>query len=345
MKKSKTNHELINELNNVMNSTHDINSTMEYLQTLNKQLYYDKIFSDSKFYPSKTYNSVNDFITDNYICITKGIVKKLALKCNVAFCFEIVNKNYNDNIFEDLAQEVAIILLENKDKIIVNNDNTYDLQNVILSCFRTVNNYGYKNKTRVDNTQVSIIGYDEESNNDISIAINTRSYLDYCSNVAYNDMFIDNSYKHFITIIRVVKSYIELTQKPFISEKCQNVLNLLIKGYKKKDIAIELDISVNSVTKYHNIIKDAFYNCYKKPHNKKSETTHNTDIKHNTMVIDYIENAMYNAMVKYGYYHNTDNTDNTKVIPYGITTQDYYKKSKWIKQENVISQRMDSYIY
>ena len=275
MSKAMLNYELVETMMDSVHMTHHItpNKTRTHLNVINEmyrtsitatQEHHKKQRDYEFIFAVKEYTDKNDFICKEYENITKGLIKSMALKCNVKFAQDIVNKGYyGDVFFYDLCQEVAMVLLDNIDNIEVENNNYIVTGDVKIKCLRALNNYGYANKTRVSNTEVAIIDYDEKNNNDISIAINTRAYKDYCSNVAYNDMFIDDSYKHFITIIRTIKSYIELTEKGYISEKCQKVLDLLIKGYKHKNICEELDITHPTLRKYKNIIQNAYITLYR----------------------------------------------------------------------------------
>lgn len=286
--KALTNYELIQGLNKAIQDTHTINSDnvdsyfkkYEYVQPRN----------------NNTYDDIQDFITKEYINITKGLVKALSYKCNNVSCMDIVKKGYeSDPIFYDLCQEVALTLLNNIDDIVYINNKTIDLSMVIVSCLRSINNYCYRNKTRLNNTQVTLTEWNNDTQEWESIATNTRAYIEWCSNVAYNDMFVDGSIKHFTTIIRVVKSYIVHNEKPFISKKCNNVLNYLIQGYKRKDISVLTGYSLPSITKYHDIIKKAYITVYKTPQPRKRIVTETIqDNKHDSISIDF-HNVHFNT--------------------------------------------------
>ena len=242
----------------------------EITETTN-DFYHELIQKEYSFLFAGYYPTKEEFITSNYETITKGFIKALALKCNVGFCIEIINKGYyGDTLFDDLCQEVALCLLENKDKITLNENNVWCIPDDIkIACLRSINNYGYRNKTRVDKTQVAIVDYDEKTGDSVTIAINTRAYTEYCLK-QYNNMSLDEI-NSFYDIIDIVKLYIAFNQKNKISIVCNKIIDLLIQGYKKKDIVVILDISKPTLVKYCNIIQNAYYECYKKPviHNDK----------------------------------------------------------------------------
>ncbi len=262
------NHNLTKEviaMKNAINTTHII--TQKVINNIDSDTWYHDIMQKdynllfAGYYPTK-----EDFITNNYINITKGFVKALALKCNVGFCNDIINKGYyGDTFFDDLTQIVALTLLENTDRIIMLDSNTWSIENTLkIDCLRAINHYGYNNKTRVNKTEVAIIDYDEKNGDDISIAVNTRAYKDYLFN-EYDKKATENDVVNIWDIIDNVLSYIISHEKLKVYNGCKIILNALINGQKLKNIYNNNGLSCTTTTKYYKIIKNAYYELYKKP--------------------------------------------------------------------------------
>lgn len=234
--------------------------------------------------PDKEYKEeeVINYITDCYINLTKGIIKKMAYGVIKKVCKDghisyMPHSTYKtamtiisdkgvilDNFFfQDLSQECFITLFENVDSIEYDGENkTFNIGTVVLDCYKSIRGYLYRNKARQDNTECELISYDEDNDEFISIAVNTIDYRRYAI-ANYNDEC--TSTMELMTICGLVLDYIRRTEKGFISDKCKLVLTGLLKGFNINEISKTYNISRHSVTKYRNILNNAYYEVYKKP--------------------------------------------------------------------------------
>lgn len=229
------------------------------------------------------YKNVNDFIVNEHENITRGIIKKKASKLNNQACIEIVKNGYKgDSMYFDLCQEVALILLENKDYII-NNNGYFDISNVIILCYRLTDVYLTKNRNKKDITRVDIVDYNEENNNFISMAINSKTYRDYLQTVTIENE-VDLS--HFKGVIESVKIYLTMTEKKTLCTTLFKVLDLLVLGTPKKDILKNVNVSHTTLTKYCDIIKNAYWEIFK-PIPFKENTTSATNNEKEYIKIDF----------------------------------------------------------
>lgn len=284
------------------------------------------------------------FCEKNYQIITINIIKSMynsTKSWNYTACNSIVNSRFTDDIINDLKQVCFMTMYENLSYLVnspidnriyfesifapTTNCKIYDSKindfiikecpNVFIACYRSISNYLYNQKSKYDTKQIAIIGYDDNNNSDISIAINNRAYTDYC--ISQGDSLSFAACNEFLEIIENVKCYITFTEKPKVSKYCNSILDLLVVGTKKKDIATKLDISSTTITKYHNIIKNAFYELYKKPQIKKSKKVKPDTIKKNSFInITVCKQAIKSYEIhdkKQALYNNLFGVDNTMI--------------------------------
>lgn len=317
----------VESLKNAIDSKHTINGQ----ETTNGDKYalksldtFNRVFALLKWDNNKEYDStdIDTFIIDNYVNMTKGIIKGMTTKVfklkngdyTVSPCYEsaknIVNRGYNDTIFPDLCQEVALIMLENKDNIIYDNDTkSFDCKDIALDCYKAVQTYLYRNKQRVDNKEVSIIGYDESGDECVSIAVNSIDFRRYAVK-EYNEITTD--YESMLTICHSVLYDINRTQKPFIAEKCKKVLVGLMSGLTVNEIHLKYDIPLRSISNYRNILSDTFYKLYRKPDTLHDTISDNWEVSHNRFAIDFkglkgvIDNNSHDTVLNRvnAYYHD-----------------------------------------
>lgn len=292
----------VENLKTAIDNAHIINgqdTTNGDLYALKNSDTFNRVFALLKWDNNKEYDStdIDTFIIDNYVNMTKGIVKGMTTKVfklkngsyTVSPCYEsaknIVNRGYNDTIFPDLCQEVALIMLENKDSIIYDNDTkSFDCKDIALDCYKAVQRYLYRNKQRVDNKEVSIIGYDESGEECVSIAVNSIDFRRYAVK-EYNETTTD--YESMLTICHSVLYDINRVQKPFIAEKCKKVLVGLMSGLTVNEIHLKYDISLRSISSYRNILSDTFYKLYRKPATLSDTMSDNWKVSHNRFTIDF----------------------------------------------------------
>lgn len=276
----------ITQLNKAIQDTHTIDNSYNKETAMDT---YKRVFgalrwdNTTKLYVLDNNTTLDElttqFITDTYINLTKGLVhtmavgviKKVNKQGTISYlphstykaAAQIVNSGYNDQIFEDLTQEVFITLWENRDSIKYNeNTCTFDISGLTLECYRTIRRYLYNNKTKIDNTTIDIIDYDENNDECITMAVNTLDYRRYAITNYNNEC---NTYNELLTICGLVLDYIRIHEKSFICDKCKIVLTGLLKGMSNKEISKNYNISINSITKYRNILNNAYYEVFKKP--------------------------------------------------------------------------------
>lgn len=282
---------MIAKLNNAINNIHTIptkDTTKQILSHESLQVVYNEIFTNKKEYPH--YNNINEFIANEYEKVAVGVVKSMRNVVYITKTGETVCPNYDslkdiftDCFLDDLKQETALFLLENVDKITIDNAGVVNLEGIILGLFKHIRTYLYNNKQRIDNKCISIVGYDEENDNDISIAINSRSFIEYQIN-ALNNADI-STINNILDIVENVKKAILLEY-----HKCWKtmfkILDMLLMGIKKKDICSKLEISDTTLTKHCNNIKMVYYNLYHKPTPRKEHIKDTIKEKHCKILID-----------------------------------------------------------
>lgn len=287
-----------------------------------------------KVYENKSYNNYIDFINNTYVSLTIGIINKMysgfKLKkdgsytpsSNYDSVKQIVQKGYRDNLIDDLKQvcymtlfynlkdsnydsyDFKNIMLSNKPDLYIFDNNSNDFIqdnkheiNLYIACFRAISRCLYNNKSKHDKINVMSL-YDNDSDSDNTYKIDSYAMKQAVMNYGYNKIVIDN----VNTICKNVLEYIKAMEKPFIYNKCYKVMVELQKGLTQKDIAKNLGISRQSVSKYQNIICCA-YNTINKSYVDNSSykvwlnNYHDTmiDFKDNKIKISF-ENVSFNNM-------------------------------------------------
>ena len=282
---------MIAKLNSAINNIHTIptkDTTKQILSHNSLQVVYNEMWKDKKEYPH--YINKKTFITNEYEKIAVGVVKSMRNVVYITKTGKTVCPNYDslkdiftDSFLDDLKQETALFLIENIDKIKIDNAGVVNLEGIILDLFKHIRTYLYNNKQRIDNKCISIIGYNEENGNDISIAINSRSFVEYQIK-ALNNADI-STINNILDIVDNVKKAIL-----FEYHKCwktmHKILDMLLMGIKKKDICNKLEISDTTLTKHCNNIKMVYYNLYHKPNPHKEHIKDTIKEKHNKVLID-----------------------------------------------------------
>lgn len=288
--------------------------------------------------------TVNDFICNNYEIIARHIVKTLCYTFyttktgkqyypNYVSLISIVKSGYTDLFFDDIKQEIALYLLTNSDKITTDENGKYTLENLYIDLFKMVRNFLYNNKLKLDAVEVAIIGYNNDNEECESIAVNSASYNTWL--MVNNQDIINDITNDFNRIYFDVLQYVRLTEKPKIYNSCCAVLDLLTRGFKKKEICQLLNISKPSCIKYHNVIKDAFNALYKRNngYTKDTSDTSDTTTKHNYFSVDFSNCHLYENttatldsyhFVSIDTYNKIDNMINIVNSYYHNKTQEYY---------------------
>ena len=239
-------------------------------------------------YEKKSYLTIDDFISNEYINLCKCLVWIKATKNNVKACWDILNKGYeNDSMFFDLCQETALFLYENKNKITCTKDYHYTLDNCFIDLLRHLDNYLYKNKTRVENIEIAITDYNGEKDTFSTIAINSKEYRQAIAKKIKDSTIADRMNYKLNETVATVQAYLWATQKKKLAEKLCAYIELLLLGVAKKDICKELDISSTTATKYHNMIKNAYYEKYVKYIGWDEEITPLETTKNETIKVDF----------------------------------------------------------
>lgn len=282
---------MISKLNNAINNIHTIptkDTTKQILSHDSLQVVYNEIWKDKKEYPH--YINKKTFIVNEYEKIAVGVVKSMRNVVYITKTGKTVCPNYDslkdiftDSFLDDLKQETALFLLENIDKIIIDKNGVVNLEGVILDLFKHIRTYLYNNKQRINNKCISIVGYNEENGNDISIAINSRSFVEY-SIKELNNADI-STINNILDIVENVKKAI-LLEYHKCWETMHKILDMLLMGIKKKDICSKLEISDTTLTKHCNNIKMVYYNLYHKPTPRKEHIKDTIKEKHYKILID-----------------------------------------------------------
>lgn len=171
----------------------------------------------------------------------------------------IVENGFNDSIFDDITQEIALVLLSNLNEIEYNPIDNYCMsfsRSLWYEMFSAIQRYLYRNKERQYKKEYAIVGYtenDDDTTTDILTTTDRQAYKE----MIINDYYTDN-YNTLENVIYSVSSYIDTHEKPFIAEKCKKMIPYLVQGYTMKEIATMCGFSINSVTKYRNILAFAY---------------------------------------------------------------------------------------
>lgn len=189
---------------------------------------------------------------------------------------------------------------------------SFDNGSLWLACYRSVSTYLYHtntkdtynrhsktiideagNKKRVEWLEPRKISFEhyDTNNKDESpklLTIDTYAYRHYLSQ-DYNRDATNNEVIAVWDILDRVLAYILKTEKIKIYNGCKEVLNGLMNGDKMKDISLNTGLSSTTVTKYYNILKNAYYELYKKPlyHTEKNNNNITSIINHSTITIDF----------------------------------------------------------
>ena len=341
-------------LASTISSTHDVTQTAhvarrdtEAIEESTNNFYYKfrqaeltKLFRDD----SKT---VNNFICNNYEIITKHIVKTLCYTFyttkagkqyypNYASLISIVKSGYNDLFFEDIAQEVALYLLTNSNRITTDENGKFTLDNLYIDLFKMVRNFLYNNKLKLDNVEVAIIGYNDDNEECETVAVNSASYNSWL--MVNNQDIVDDITNDFNRIYFDVLQYVRLTEKPKIYNSCCAVLDLLTRGFKKKEICQLLNISKPSCIKYHNIIKDAFDTLYKRNNGNIRDTSAaiGTTAKHEYFTIDFSNCHLYeNTTATLNGYHFAEVNTNNQIDNINEIVNAYYHNKEQVYFEYI----------
>lgn len=238
------------------------------------------------------YTNKRDFVAGEYINIAKSVCNSLRFMRKkdkdgnttlvATDCYEtiteIIQKGYNDCLFEDITQEIAIYLLANIDSwkmIIVNYENgkviyKFSDYKIYKALCNLTYRYMYNQKIKRDNVECNdmyiFCGYieDEETHEQkanytqVAQAVNAKEYRDYIYKESQRTVTSDE--QTHIAIIKdcIIDQLRKQGVKPFIVDKCYQVLNLMRYGFDNKKISEKSGISINSVAKYKRLIKEAF---------------------------------------------------------------------------------------
>jgi len=307
-----------------------------------KQQELNKLFRDDS-------ETVNDFICNNYEIITKHIVKTLCYTFyttkagkqfypNYSSLISIVKSGYNDIFFEDISQEVALYLLTNSNRITTDENGKFTLDNLYIDLFKMVRNFLYNNKLKLDHVEVAIIGYNDDNEECETVAVNSASYNTWL--MVNNQDIVNDINNEFNRIYFDVLQYVRLTEKPKIYNSCCAVLDLLTRGFKKKEVCEILGISKPSCIKYHNIIKAAFDTLYTRNNGNIKETTGTTGTtgKHEYFNIDFSNCHLYeNTTATLNGYHFAEVNTNNQIDNINEIVNAYYHNKEQVYYEYIFS--------
>ena len=240
------------------------------------------------------YNDLDGFISYVFkplsIAIIKSMYKGMRRKkdgdyipsANYNAIHQIVENGYNDNLTDDIAQEIALVLVENKEDIQKDKDGfyTFDNSDIVLKCYRAINKFLYSYKTRNELKHVSICGWNEDTDTDITLRNGSIEWKMYILHADYNR----KTKEDIIQITKDVLAEISHNEKPFIYEKCKIVMYGMLNGLLLKDISKKYDISIHSVTKYKNIILNAYNTLFKEYRYNKPLSVSKYNIDNNKLV-------------------------------------------------------------
>lgn len=278
--------------------------SMDITDDMNYRIVTDEIVScgysveylEKKYIPKK-YDNIIDYINDTYIYLSIGIIKKMYTGMrqkkdgsyiplvNYESVKNIIHNHFMDNLTDDIFNTCYMTLWINKDNVVcedgyyntgkITNDIIYkmydnktgkieDIKNcnsVYLACYKSISKLLYNMQTKHDKKCIMSL-YDTKNMND------EKEYEYTLDSKEYKQAMLEKTEEKVLnnvdTICNNTLEYIKAMEKPFIYEKCVMVMNELKKGALLKDIAKNLDMSKNSVTKYRNIIIDAYKTLYKK---------------------------------------------------------------------------------
>lgn len=233
----------------------DISTFMKYEKKSNKQ--YNKC------------SNINDFITTAYKPLSIAIIKSMYCglrkkkdgdfipSANYNAIHQIVENGYNDNLIDDIAQEIALVLIENKEELQKDKNGyyTFDNSDIVLKCYRAINKFLYSYKTRNELKHVSICGWNDDTKEDISLKNDSLEWRLHIINTDYNR----KTKEDVAQLVYDILDKISHNEKPFIYEKCKKVFSGMLTGLSLKEISKKYAISINSVTKYKNIILNTYF--------------------------------------------------------------------------------------
>lgn len=245
-----------------------------------------------KEYLEKQYESIESYINDTYKPLTIGIINSMYSGMrkkkdgsyiplvNYESVKTIVNNHFVDNLTDDLFNTTYMTLWINKEYIQCDN-NYYSIGNITndivykrydtklndfidisncnslyLACYKAVSSLLYNQKTKHDKKCIMSL-YDTD-NKETEYTVDSYAFKQ-----AIMDKTTEKAMNNVNTICKNVMDYIKAMEKPFIYHKCYKVMVELQKGLLLKDIAKNLNYSINSVTKYRNIIVNAYKTLYK----------------------------------------------------------------------------------
>ena len=232
------------------NSNKHIDNNYEIYSHYELQEFYNTFFKE---YKNVVYNTFDEWLTNEYIHLTMCVIKTKAYKQAISYAVEIINNRYDDLLFEDISQEIALKLWENKtilNDVKTTNDFFNNHSDILIDCFKVSDNYAYRNKTRHDSRKLALPSYGKDTDNE-----NLQEFI-------YTSLIYTDNINFMLDIEKSINSYIKTTEKSFISSKCEKVLHMLLFGYSRKQIASKTGYNKVSITKYHKIIKNAYDMLY-----------------------------------------------------------------------------------